>query len=500
MVEPEIVLGPPGTGKTTTLLGIVDDELKTTPPNKVGYFSFTKRAAHEAVSRAVKKFSLEERDLPHFRTLHSMCFRSLGMSGSDVFEGNRIREFSQYIGVKLTGRFNLEEGGTFGFEEGDRILFMENLARVRRVPLREQYDLDDDGLSWHNVERVADGLVKFKRHHALLDYTDMLQRFIVARNDLNLEVLLVDEAQDLSALQWEVVKRLAQTVRRYVVAGDDDQAIYKWAGADLEQFVTMPGRDRVLGQSWRVPSSIQQLSSAIISGVSLRREKTWAPRPDVGVLDRVADFEQADTSGSDVLILARNNFILREQVEPVLRKQGALFEFRGHSSVRPSVLTAIVNWEELRKGNEILADEARQVYEMMTSTVGVKRGYKTLPGFTEDEPVNMELLKQRGGLLVDSIWHEALDRIPTEEMSYIVAARTRGESFRKKPRIRLSTIHGAKGGEADHVILMTEMARRTHHEAKHNPEDEARVWYVAVTRARERLTIVGTKSAFYYSI
>ena len=66
-----IVLGPPGTGKTTTLLNKVDDYLKQTDPDKVGYFAFTQKAAYEAKDRAIKKFNLEEDDLSYFRTLHS---------------------------------------------------------------------------------------------------------------------------------------------------------------------------------------------------------------------------------------------------------------------------------------------------------------------------------------------------------------------------------------------------------------------------------------------
>ena len=65
-----IVLGPPGTGKTTTLLNKVDDYLKQTDTDKIGYFAFTKKAANEARDRAIKKFNLTEDDLPYFRTLH----------------------------------------------------------------------------------------------------------------------------------------------------------------------------------------------------------------------------------------------------------------------------------------------------------------------------------------------------------------------------------------------------------------------------------------------
>ena len=68
-----IVLGPPGTGKTTTLLNKVDDYLKQTDPDKVGYFAFTQKAAYEARDRAIKKFNLEEDDyhiLEHCTHLH----------------------------------------------------------------------------------------------------------------------------------------------------------------------------------------------------------------------------------------------------------------------------------------------------------------------------------------------------------------------------------------------------------------------------------------------
>jgi superfamily I DNA/RNA helicase len=59
----------------------------------------------------------------------------------------------------------------------------------------------------------------------------------------------------------------------------------------------------------------------------------------------------------------------------------------------------------------------------------------------------------------------------------------------------VSTIHGAKGAESDHVVLMKEMVRRTYNEMEKNPDDEARVQYVACTRAKEKLTIVESQTA-----
>ena len=72
------IFGPPGTGKTTRLLNIVEEEIKNgTPIDKIGYFAFTKKAAHEAVTRACVKFNLERKDFTYFRTLHSLAYHNL---------------------------------------------------------------------------------------------------------------------------------------------------------------------------------------------------------------------------------------------------------------------------------------------------------------------------------------------------------------------------------------------------------------------------------------
>ena len=80
-----IVLGPPGTGKTTFLLEKVEDSLEQgTDPESIAYLAFTKKAATEALNRAVEKFMFEPDDLPYFRTIHSLCYRQLNLKKSDV--------------------------------------------------------------------------------------------------------------------------------------------------------------------------------------------------------------------------------------------------------------------------------------------------------------------------------------------------------------------------------------------------------------------------------
>lgn len=497
----EIVLGPPGTGKTTYLLGEVEKELERgESPDRIGYFSFTRKAADEASQRACTRFSLQQRDLPYFRTLHSLCFHALGMTNSDVFEGRKLKEFGDWLGYEISEYVSMDDTLQAGFTKGDRALFMENLSRVKMTPLRQLFDEADDELDWGVVEQIQKGMREYKAHHNLIDYTDMLERFAETEWSPNLNVLFVDEAQDLSLLQWRVVRKLAHNCRRVVIAGDDDQAIYEWAGAALNHFIGLEGDVRVLDKSWRVPRTVQDVSENLIGRVRNRRTKVWSPRDAEGAVNWETGVPRVDWSGKDILVLARNNFVLKP-VETWLKQEGVIFETKGRFSVPQSLLSAVRNWEKLRRGERISADEARGVYEYLASGEGVARGYKTLPSLPPDEMVSLGDLKTRGGLRTDGIWHEVMSRASPKDVAYVLHSLKQGESLNpKKCRVRLSTIHGSKGGEADHVVLLPDMARRTFSEYRRAPESEARVWYVGATRAKETLTVLRSRTKIAYDI
>jgi DNA helicase-2/ATP-dependent DNA helicase PcrA len=342
-------------------------------------------------------------------------------------------------------------------------------------------------------DRFSRSLKEFKIAKLVLDYTDVLETFVQRNSGPSLDVLIVDEAQDLSYIQWMVISILAKTCRRVVIAGDDDQAIYRWAGADVETLLYLEGKVEVLDQSWRVPQKIQKVADTIISRVRHRRLKVWNPRPVPGIVTRLNDINDIDWKGNSVLMLARNQYLLFGIMDS-LRSAGVLFMHHGFPSVKQSYLDGIVAWERMRSGTQVSVPEARKALDLITTGKGVKRGNKTLKGYDDQDMIGMQSLRDDIGVTVEGIWHEALDKIPLVERMYMVRCRRNGERFSLPPRVRIDTIHASKGGEADKVIILPDMATRTYAESLEHPEDEARVWYVGVTRAKEELCVLNTQS------
>ena len=142
------IFGPPGTGKPTKLLNIVDDALQEgTHPTRIGFFSFTRKAAEEARSRAVSKFNLDVKDFLNIRTLHSLAYHTLGLQGTDVMRTGDWSELSEVVGLPFTanGSLNMDEGLLFkSGRGGDAYINVINLARVKQIGLIEQFNKTDD--------------------------------------------------------------------------------------------------------------------------------------------------------------------------------------------------------------------------------------------------------------------------------------------------------------------------------------------------------------------
>lgn len=497
-----VVFGPPGTGKTTKLLSLMEEALKDgVKPREIGFFTFTRKAALEAKERAMEKFPVNADDLEHFRTLHSLAFRGLNIRRGGVLDQRHYKKIGDICGLEVTGKqISMDDDFLWmGSAKGDKCIFLETLARVRCISLKSLYEME--GLNeptFEELDLYQSKLEQYKLSQSMTDFTDLLERFVRDGNLPKFKLLFIDEAQDLSALQWKLVRKLLLRADHAYIAGDDDQAIFTWAGADIEGFLSIEGERIVLDQSYRIPSAVHEVAGYLKRNIKNGVKKDWKPRAERGSASWWNEIPSELMGKGNWLLMARNNYQLRA-MEAVCEDFG--YPFEGPSSVlRKGTLSAIIFWERLRSGKSILATDAAGVYDMMHAG----RGYEAplfrtrLSRMGKTDLVSIGELRTHYGLLTDAIWHVALSKLDERTVNYYVRVLKRGEKITGKPRIKVSTIHGAKGGEADNALLLTDYSRNNESSLEKNQSDEYRVWYVGVTRAKQALHLIEPQTGMFF--
>ena len=487
-----IVLGPPGTGKTTTLLNKVDEYLKETDPDRIGYFAFTKKAANHARDEAIKKFNLTEDDLPYFRTLHSLAFRKLGLKKNQVMQSSHYKDLGERLGFPVTYAEHQEDHGGF-FTSDSEFLQIINLAKVRNITLEQQYNRREhtQDLELSKLYDIAEALKTYKKEYNLIDFNDMVLDFVKSDLSPKFDVVFIDEAQDLSLMQWGMGKSIWNKSKDSFIAGDDDQAIFKWAGADVDSFIALQDQmiNLPLTQSHRVPLKVHQLAMGIINRIRKRINKTWKPKTNEGSLHRHFNIDSVDMSSGEWLVLARTKYMLKE-IEDTLYRKGLYYKTKHKRSYEKDIQEAATDWEHLRQGQPLTYNQVEKIYGYMSPNHTDK---SSLHGMTKGAFYNIDQLTKDFGLSTKKVWYEAFDDAGSRRVEYLRKMRANGEQLNKEPRIELSTIHAAKGGESQNVVLLTDLTKTTLDGYEKNPDDESRLFYVGATRTKENLHIIEPK-------
>ena len=486
-----IVLGPPGTGKTHTLLEQVETYLKNTDPNKIGYFAFTKKASNEARERAMKKFNYSEDDLPYFRTLHSLAFKRLGWDKTKVMQKRHYEDLGKKIKIPIDyNDWDEEETGLFTTKSD--YLRIIHLAKLRNIKLDQQFDLKEHNqkLEYDKLVIIANELEIYKKEYGLKDYNDMILEFTKSENAVpKFDVVFIDEAQDLSLMQWNMTRSIWKKTKDSFIAGDDDQAIFRWAGADVDSFITQKGKILELKESVRVPKVIHEFANKIINRIKNRLPKNWNPKAHKGHLSRYWNFEDIDMNNKHWLVLTRTRYQLNA-LEEILKEKGLYFENRFKKSYEKYIQEAALNWEHLRKGQPLSYKDIINISQYISSMNWNKDKLKAL---SKEAFYGIDQLTKGYGLNTKKTWHECFDNAGSKRITYIRKMRANGEKLNKEARIKLSTIHSVKGGEEDNVVILPDLTTNTQLAYEKNKDDENRLFYVGATRAKEHLHIVRPK-------
>lgn len=517
-----IIIGNPGCGKTTKLISELQQLYQDgIPLERIAYCSFSVAAIDEAVSRALKALKISTDMSPnlletgnykgkliYFKTLHAMAFRLLGLESSCLLSESGLKEFALSQGLRVTGDYIRKKGLPHRMTQGDKIMQIIGVSELCNQSIRD-YMIKNDvhEIPIDLVERIAHNYKAFKVLSSQYDYTDML---VMAKNtDLEvpeLDYLFIDEAQDLSSLQWILVNKLASKAGHIIIAGDDKQAVNSFSGADVDTFLALPGKVETLKQSYRVPKVVFDVANKIVNKMTAYRKEgaLWKPRRVEGTLSYVNSLPLDKLQkGKDWLVLARGGYQLQTLARELYKMEDGqkpiLFTLNGMPPVDMDAYAII--WLYKHYGKEWVKKITAPITEKDTAEqASNKRKYqKILKRFIKNAfPIEEAANKE---------WHELFVNEDPIKVRYLqktyMLYLQKGENMFKDAPVRLMTIHAAKGREADNVIVYLNIPKTVADTLRYDDSDvELKVLYVAITRAKQNLYLYTDKRQpySYYNI
>jgi superfamily I DNA/RNA helicase len=544
------VIGPPGTGKTTHVAKVATEAARRFGSDKVVISSLTRAAAHEVASRRVPI------PKEAVGTMHALAYRALGRpglvgdeeaaewnvgrcpwAGSD---GQRCGGHAAWPISGLKGGFSALKAGDDHRNddrgeklEGDRLLEKSTFYRSRLM----------DRKDWPNESALFDEhWAAWKEERGVVDFQDMIT---LALRDCdqapgNPRILYVDEGQDSSTAEIALAMKWGRAAGHLVAVGDPDQSIYGWRGADPEAFLRMATGEhrRVLEQSYRVPRAVHAQAVQWIEQLGRygRERVVYNPRDEDGEVDRRGDLHAGYPAGilgevlrdvergRTVMILATCGYML-QPLQRLLKEEALPFwnpyrPRRGDWNPLSGTATRVLNY--LAPDERTWEDNARpwtwkrlwSWLELIDSKLlanGAKAECKRL-GTTEETaelPVCGSLVQCAAAL--DAIFADGMNtwdgnptwlrglllETATKKMEYPIAVAEKhgGKALRDDPKIVIGTVHSTKGSESDAVYLLPDLSMSAVDEWQ-TPEGETairRLFYVGMTRAREKLVICGSR-------
>ena len=321
--KPVLVLAGAGSGKTRVITNRIAFILSTgdVKPWQILALTFTNKAADEMRER-VKKL-LGSNNLRGFwvMTFHSACARilrreieALGYPGNfTILDVQDQKTVVKECMSKL--EFSLDRG------RPDKFRYMISKLKNKLISPSQAETLDTYKNFGPRSEEFRELVMVYHhyqahlRQYSCLDFDDLLgftvQLFenhpdICEKYQNKFQHLLIDEYQDTNMAQYRIAKALAPPTNRICVVGDDDQSIYGWRGADVENILQFekdfPGAKVVrLEQNYRSTKNILEAAQRIVSRNRNRMKKTLHTENELG--DRLKLIIATDASDEAVQVI-----------------------------------------------------------------------------------------------------------------------------------------------------------------------------------------------------
>ena len=522
-----------GTGKTRAITyriayGVATGQLA---PTSVLAVTFTSRAAAEMRARL--------RDLGvlgvQARTFHAAAMRQLGFFWGQAFEGSMPQIISQKASLVATAAARL---GIPVDRTGVRDLAAEiEWCKVSMVPidsygqaLDQTHRIVPAGLTPQDFQQVYAAYEDAKNERQVIDFEDVLSLTcgILAEHPAVLQQVraqyrsfVVDEYQDVSALQQYLLNLWLGKRRDICVVGDVSQTIYSFAGATPRYLVDFPkkfpeGNVVELNRDYRSTPQIVAVANQVmarargITGVGPERGLEGAVRlvsqkeggPAVSfkkygtdaeeaesVAAQIKSLQQSGTSLGDIAVLYRTN-AQSEAFEKALGDLGLSVQVHGGARFfeREEIKRALVLLRQAARMQELVGDSQQSSPDDL---VAVVEEVLTTAGWSPEAPKASGAARERWENL-DAL--AALARAQSgrtiEEFVGELQERASAQAAPQVNGVVLSTLHAAKGLEWDSVFVVGLNEGLLPISLAEEPaaiEEERRLLYVGITRARDSL-------------
>ena len=569
------ILGGPGCGKTTRILKILSDNLKGgLQVDQALLIGFAKATRDTLRERAIKENLLTEKQADSIKTIHKFCLDKIGKP--DVLNSSAKTSFKKKLQTdpdnwvmlddekyntsdeepakwaenedkKLAVYYDIVNKAqhNHGYDKkGSHLRFRENRQYKGKDDLEKILNFfgESENDKWKNVLTPQlvyfySNIHKFKSQNGFVDFDDMLLRALQPTIEFpSYKLVLVDEVQDLSFLEWQVISKIGRKTEELYLVGDDDQAIYGWKGSDVEIFQKWPCKKENIERlktSHRLPGKIYDFALNIREEIKIRmgnefscEKRTNIKIKNEGSIDYIYDMSELDEeidANSDVIFCARINKFCQNYAY-FLKDKGLIFKEKANtpddrgklkSSFPDGCREVIELWNTLQEGHPIKGTGYIKMVKSLDAKKFISERKKTALINKDTAPPELydtnnlfsyEDLKTKYYLNADinKSWHEifyfdtsrvkgpkkpnALFRDKEDFNDYLKRCWEKNKNLETK--IIVSSIHGVKGMEADKVVLGVEWgySLKSYLSGDQKKEDEEnRIAYVGVTRCKNKL-------------
>lgn len=490
-----VISAVPGSGKTTFMINeayrlLTEEDYQW---EDIAFITFTKNAAETAKDRMTAKFlegrghignsGKNSKKLSGFSTLHAMAFHALGLHREDMIGGEEHKAFNMLYGYRYyrNDKESITHGGcpvhhdtrTVKQDNGTLLEYLAGLYRnnkntyvdvmnspnmkrsalgnevvmtyIARWELFKKGKMLDSNNHVYDIKAVV-GLMDgefngYEFRGRMYDFTDILEEYVdKGLTEDGRRAVFIDEAQDITTLQWKVLFHAFKNAERVYIVADPKQNMFKWAGSDVDMFLNMKAtRTHNLYKNYRCRSNIIDFINYRIIRYITQADKLDMP------------MEPVHEGGEVHTVHSLNEFLDKEGKDSIVDPHKKIMMLATTSSIATRYRDWCQYWAipYVWMGIPVFSNKDKQDY--------MKCG---------GIPTHWDVEKQRAA----ASYHSA-------------------GTLMAEPTVYINTMHTVKGDEADIVIINPEMSKVGYEEYTYDAYQTDLVFYVGCTRAKHKLYI-----------